>query len=1110
MLSIASALLLASSLTVTPTLRTAPKARPEAVVKAGKARFTVLTPRLLRLEWSKNGAFEDRASLFALRRRLPLPAFRTWREGGWFHLSTKALHLRYKPGSGAFDGNNLEIALHTGGIRTVWRPGMEDKGNLGGTVRTLDGVNGAIPLKKGVLSRDGWYLRDDSKTPLFTEKPDPLMGAPWVRARPGGEYQDWYFFGAGRDYKAALRDYTALCGPIPLPPLFSLGAWWSRYWSYTSEQFKDLVRQFKEHGVPLDVLVIDMGWHLKGWTGYTWDPKYFPHPAHFLAWVHKQGLKVTLNVHPHQGVGNHEKAWKAFAKAMGKDPEKEKRIPLDVADPRYMRAYFDLLHHPLEKEGVDFWWIDWQQGKKSGITGLDPLFMFNHLHFLDAGRNPAKRPLILSRWAEPCGHRYVLQFSGDTWSTWASLDFQPYFTATAGNIGASWWSHDIGGHMPGPVDPEIYARWVQLGALSPVLRTHTTQNPKAERRIWAYPEPYYGAMKKAFLLRYALIPYIYTMGRRCYDRSIPLCRPLYLEHPFTEEAYLHPDEYYFGDDLLAAPPVTPREKATDRTVVDIWVPPGEWEDWFTGERFKGPGQVRLFVPLDRVPLLARAGTVIPTSPGVTRTSRIAASPLVLEVFPGAEGGMDLYEDDGISQAYLSGDYAFLPLRQKSGRGGSTTLTVGPRKGSFRGMRKTRDLEIRLRGVLAERVEADGVPLPLAKDAEGPCYFLEENPRRTVVRLPALDLSKKHSFLLAPKDPEQDALVQRVKSLAGRLFDAAAWTGEPGLVKNAAAVNQTLGLLEKATPAETRKMAALLEEVLATSAQLLSLQQPADPTARKARDRALERLSGVGVELALVTESGRPGILARARGFSRDEGGDSPCALELTFLGGKARGKVQARSGSVAGCEASLAVDTSPPLSPSILEGTIHVRWKGVDLAFRREIRLCRWISDWRLAGPFKGKFDQAFPPENGPVRLEDRWKTASGKTFGWIPLHRTVTAPSDLTTPFRVKLWRKFGWGGKNQVAYAATWIEVDKDCDAIFHFGSDDQGAIRLDGKWIHRYPRTRAWVLDQDAVPARLTKGRHEILVKVGQKGGYWEFSLRVEPTAPKNVRIRVLDRP
>ena len=130
---------------------------------------------------------------------------------------------------------------------------------------------------------------------------------------------------------------------------------------------------------------------------------------------------------------------------MGVDPKSKKRIPFDITDPKFIDAYFNILHRPYEKEGVDFWWIDWQQEKDTKIKGLDPLWALNHYHSLDLA-STGKRPLILSRFAEVGSHRYPLGFSGDTVISWKSLDFQPYFTANAANVGYTWWSHDIGGH----------------------------------------------------------------------------------------------------------------------------------------------------------------------------------------------------------------------------------------------------------------------------------------------------------------------------------------------------------------------------------------------------------------------------------------------------------------------------------------------------------------------------------------------------------------------------------------------------------------------------------------------------------------------------------------
>src|SRR6202035_5349951 len=132
---------------------------------------------------------------------------------------------------------------------------------------------------------------------------------------------------------------------------------------------------------------------------------------------------------------------------------------------------------------------------------------------------------------------------GDTVSVWPSLAFQPWFTATAANVGYAYWSHDIGGHMPGAVEPELFTRWVEFGAFSPILRTHTTKNPDSERRIWAYPEPYSSILRATFQLRYALQPYIYTEARRTYDTGIAFLRPLYYDSPEANEAYDNKNEY---------------------------------------------------------------------------------------------------------------------------------------------------------------------------------------------------------------------------------------------------------------------------------------------------------------------------------------------------------------------------------------------------------------------------------------------------------------------------------------------------------------------------------------------------------------------------------------
>ena len=424
------------------------------------------------------------------------------------------------------------------------------------------------------------------------------------RREPGSS--DWYFFGYGHDYRKALGDYVRVAGRIPLPPRFAFGAWWSRYWDYSDQELDELVKGFRENDVPLDVLVIDMGWHISkdqlkaagendqsshelGWTGYTWNKVLFPDPDDFLKKIHEEGLKATLNLHPASGVEPWEKAYPAMAKAMGIDPATKKYVPFDITDKKYATNYMDLLHHPLEKQGIDFWWLDWQQEQHTTMPGVMPTWWLNYVHFTDQQRE-GKRPLLFHRWGGLGNHRYQIGFSGDTISVWDSLAFQPWFTATAANVGYAYWSHDIGGHIPGAVDPELFTRWVEFGAFSPILRTHTTKNPDAERRVWAYPEPYSVVLRSTFQLRYALEPYIYTEARRTYDTGVAFFRPLYYDWPEDDAAYESKGEYIFGDQMLAAPVATPADKVSGLATEKVWLPKGDWIEWPTGKHLNGPAR----------------------------------------------------------------------------------------------------------------------------------------------------------------------------------------------------------------------------------------------------------------------------------------------------------------------------------------------------------------------------------------------------------------------------------------------------------------------------------------------------------------------------------------
>lgn len=669
-----------------------------AVLTGQNYRISVLTDRLIRLEYSAAGIFEDRMTQTVVNRDFPAPSFRTEETPEGLRIVTGALCLRYD--KGAFCAQGLEIAL-TGRyahIGSVWHYG-EAPEDLGGTARTLDEADGAIPLEHGILSVHGWSLLDDSRSL-------PLTPEGGVEPRRDPEALDLYFFGYGRDYLDALADYYRLTGAVPLLPRFALGNWWSRYHPYSEQSYLALMDRFERENIPLSVAVVDMDWHLttidpkygSGWTGYTWNRALFPDPERFLADLHRRGLKVTLNVHPADGVRAYEDAYPAFARFLGLDVRKEEPVRFRPGDSRFLEGYFRYVHHPLEEQGVDFWWIDWQQGTRSDMAGLDPLWILNHRHYLDS-KERHTRGLILSRYGGPGSHRYPIGFSGDTLITWKSLDFQPYFTAAASNIGYGWWSHDIGGHMQGEKDDELAVRWVQYGVFSPIMRLHSSNEIFNGKEPWRYNRIAEKVMKDFLRLRHRLIPYLYAMNLRAGRESVPLVQPLYYRHPEEPAAYAVRNEYYFGSELLVCPLTVPADRSSGRAVFHGWLPEGLWTDLFTGLVYSGGRRADLYRGIETIPVLMKGGAILVLD-GRKEGNAVDLPPvLTVCVSALADGAFTLWEDDGGDAVFLEERWARTEMRIHAGR--DAVFTVAPAAGSVRLLPKERRYQLRFYGLSGE-------------------------------------------------------------------------------------------------------------------------------------------------------------------------------------------------------------------------------------------------------------------------------------------------------------------------------------------------------------------------------------------------------------------------
>ena len=659
----------------------------ENVIIDSDLRITVITSELIRIE---KGSFCDLPTQTVLFRNLGKVDFSFKNTSNRITVKTDKCEFCVSE-----CGDLQSVRLSDGRLVTDFK-----NGNLKGTRRTLDVTFGRVKLADGIVSRNGVALTDDSAS--LTLLPDGTV-SPRLQV-----WQDTYVYAYGCNYLSALRDFYRITGETPLIPRFCLGNWWSRFWRYTQDEYLDLMNKFEEKDIPLTVACIDMDWHWvdvekrfgekvkdypkpknpianitgcfwnPGWTGYSWNTELFPNHIAFLKTLHEKGLRTNLNVHPAQGVRFFEDMYPDFARHMGINETSKEPIRFDFTDKNFVEGYFKYINRPMENEGVDFWWIDWQQGSKSKIDGLDPLWLLNHYYCLDR-QSKGFRPLTLSRFAGFGSHRYPLGFSGDTAIQWSVLDFQPYFTTTAANAGYSWWSHDIGGHNFGKLSDELYIRWVQFGVFSPIMRFHSANVARKSKEPWKFGSEAEKITKKFLRFRHRMIPYTYTMNRLTEKEGRPLLMPMYYAYPNEEEAYRVGNEYFFGTQLVVAPITHKADKRTHTAAVDIWLPEGRYTDIFTGEVYCG-GKTVINRDIASIPVLAPAGAIIPLDG--RKTGNDCGNPESLEILIyRGNGSFKLYEDDGESLAYRDGHYAETEFKLEE-TGSTLKFTVSPAEGDL--------------------------------------------------------------------------------------------------------------------------------------------------------------------------------------------------------------------------------------------------------------------------------------------------------------------------------------------------------------------------------------------------------------------------------------------
>ncbi|GAA4002051.1 hypothetical protein GCM10022247_23490 [Allokutzneria multivorans] len=851
-----------------------------ASVVSGAARFEVLTPTLIRMEYAGDRRFEDRPTFNAVNRQLPRVAFTKTQEKGLLIIRTGKLTLQYRLNSGPFNQDNLRVDLMAGSMpvtaRPAWElvgscdygalceaetqrnvngaiiadehPGFTGRGyvagltrrnatvgwtakkvpagkhsvqvryanavpsgepqtmtvtagdvsvpitlgptggwetraiakvevdlpagapamavkctevgrcgvdidsvaltpldaaypipadpahtaaNLGGWRRSLDEADGPRALYEGMISRDGWYLLNDTETGIMQPN-----GSVVARPKRTGDYQDGYFFGYGHDYRQGLRDFRDLTGPSMLLPRWTFGNWYSRYYAHSDADYRnEIVPGFRANKVPLDALVVDTDFKAPNkWNGWDWDPQYFPDPKGFFDWAHREGIRVSLNIHP--SIATSDPRYAEVRAELGRDLRvglcnlsEECRV-FDLSNPAESAAYFNL-HRKFEEQGVDVWWPDsCCDGSMARGEGISPDSVLN-AQYAKRADDQGKRGFSWNRsgsgfggyaltpaypagpWAE---HRYTVDTSMDTTSTWELLSFASYYTIRRGNIGMPYESHDIGAHNypenGNKLPEDLYARWVQFGTFQPLLRLHSNHGV---RLPWDYADQARASATKFLQLRESLVPYTYSLARQAHDTGLPMTRGMYLNYPEHEDAYRFDRQYLYGDDVLVAPVASPG--MTD-VKTKVWFPPGSWVDHFTGKRYTGPSVQEVSTDLSTMPVFLRGGGILPTRTDyVDHSGQRPLDQVTLDVASGGIGTFSLYEDAGEGNAYRAGEFGRTEIRYTE-RAGSGTLTIMPRVGTFPGAVPNRTWTVNIRDVAAapQAVAVAGAATPFTYDA----------------------------------------------------------------------------------------------------------------------------------------------------------------------------------------------------------------------------------------------------------------------------------------------------------------------------------------------------------------------------------------------------------
>jgi len=548
-------------------------------------------------------------------------------------------------------------------------------------------------------------------------------------ASEAGKAIDYYIVPAPT-MDAAIAGYRRLTGKAPMMPRWAYGFWQSRQRYNTQGEVVGVMQAYRDRKIPIDTIVQDwFYWPEDSWGCHCFDPARFPDPQGMVDAVKALDGRVMISVWPKfypdtangkalldQGflyerpleAGQRDWVGKGYANTF-----------YDPYAPEARAMYWQQMKDALLPLGFDAWWMDatepdWHSNLSveerayqmtSPTTGIPGAAIFNSYPLVHAegvaeglrASQPDTRPFILTRSGFGGIQRTSSAlWSGDVAARWDDLRDQISAGLNLSLAGVPNWTHDIGGFAVedrfSKQDPahlaewrELYLRWFQFGAFSPLFRSHG-EFPHRETYLVSEGDPaMLAGLTHYHRLRYRLLPYIYTLAADTHFADATILRPLVMDFAGDRQVWGLDDQYLFGLSIMAAP-VT----AFGARSRPVYLPQGEWHDANTGALIKGGRTVTAAAPRERMPLFVRAGAIIPAGADVQSTAEAPQGPLMLHVFAGADGRFSLYEDQGTDMGYVRGEFARVGIAWDDA---ARTLTLAAREGAFPGMARMREISV---------------------------------------------------------------------------------------------------------------------------------------------------------------------------------------------------------------------------------------------------------------------------------------------------------------------------------------------------------------------------------------------------------------------------------